>query len=387
MNPSATDFGMQNNPSEPSHTSFAEEEQREFLSIAVVAVTEHGVRLALQLRAKLPGSVCFVPERHRFALAMGAQKFKRLKDLFPAIWDQYRGLICIMATGIVVRLIAPLLRHKKTDPAVVVMDERGQFVISLLSGHLGGANRLATRVARLTGGLPVITTASDVQHKPAWDLIAQEAGLEIENIEMLPRLARAVLEEEPVEIYDPENRIPEDVKRSVRRKVQGVKCKDIDPSHLTPYALRNTPCVWVCERDAPSGSECLKLRPRNLVVGIGCNRGTPAEEILEHVRTVFEREKLSLLSIRNLTSIDLKKDEPGLLDAAKTLGRPIFFYPGESVKTVTVPNPSPVVATHIGVPSVCEATALLSAQSDRLIVPKQKTPNVTLAVAKVAFPS
>lgn len=160
------------------------------LPIAILAITRQGTALALQIQARLPGSVCHVPVRHRFALAMGAVGFHRVGAVFREVWGNVSAIICIMATGIVVRTIAPLLTHKALDPAVVVLDERGQFVISLVSGHLGGANRLTAEVARLTGGQAVITTASDVRNKPALDLIARREGLEVENVEMLTRLAR-----------------------------------------------------------------------------------------------------------------------------------------------------------------------------------------------------
>lgn len=369
--------------------------------VAILALTKHGANLALQLQSRMPGSVCYVPVRHRFALAMGAVGFDRLADALQWVWPKFSALICIMATGIVVRQIAPHLSHKKDDPAVVVLDERGKFVISLVSGHLGGANRLARHVARLTGGQAVVTTATDVQNRPALDLIAREAGLEIENFEMLSRVARALLEEEPLWIYDPEGRLrsylahepsinwltqapavsPPSAAVPVQENLEG--CSEA-PDYAGGHA--ENPGVWVSETLVPPSLKCLVLRPRNLVVGIGCNRGTPAGEILDLLREVFLREKLSAASIRNLSSIDLKADETGLLGAAAALQRPVYFYPREAVEKITVPNPSEQVARHIGVSSVCEATALLSARSQTLIVPKQKTLNVTLAVARVACP-
>jgi cobalt-precorrin 5A hydrolase len=411
--------------------------------VALIAITQNGVRLALQLQNKLPGSVCYAPMRHRFALAMGAVGFNRLGDLFPEIWSRHSALICIMATGIVVRQVAPLVRHKAIDPAVVVMDERGQFVISLLSGHIGGANRLAKMVAGLTGGQPVITTASDVQNKPALDVIAGEAGLEIENLPMLSRLSRAILEEEPVWIYDPGNYLAphmsgldylfpaSDADFLLMRMgseatdsplkinsnspleggqggVLGAGTAPYDPKHppgpplrgesyklpsgvesrTTPSGIKGARVgIWISECYAPRGFECLELRPRNLVVGVGCNRGASQEEITALIRRVFHRERIALSSIRNLASIDLKADESGLLETGRVLDRPVVFYSRQDIEGVNAPNPSKIVEKHIGVQSVCEATALLSARNGVLIIPKQKTSNVTMAVAKVAFPS
>lgn len=307
---------------------------------------------------------------------MGAVGFSRVGAVFPEIWGKSSAIICIMATGIVVRQIAPLMKHKSVDPAVVVLDERGQFVISLLSGHLGGANRLAEEVAGLIGGQAVITTASDVQKKPALDLIAKRAGLEIENMDMLSRLARAVLEDEPVWIHDPDSRLAPFL---------------LDQPNIFPFASfdnrQGGVGLWVSERGAPAEEVAwLIFRPRNLSVGLGCNRGTGSDEILSLIKAVFENEGLSLLSIRNLSSIDIKSDEPGILEAARVLGRPVEFYSKEEIENIDVPNPSSVVAAHIGVLSVCEATALLSARSRKVLIEKKKSRNATLAVARVAFP-
>lgn len=352
--------------------------------IGIVAVTRNGVRVAMRIQGRLPGSVIYVPERHGFALAMGAVSFHRLGSLFPEIWRRHRALVCIMATGIVVRLIARLLRHKTSDPAVVVLDERAQYVISLVSGHLGGANDLARKIAAFTGGQAVITTASDVDNKPALDLIALELGLDIENPGMLARLARAVLEEEPFWVFDPEACMKPYL--ATLDNVVWLESTPAAEGSMERATIEEGPGVWVSELVPPSHVECLILRPRNLVLGIGCNRGTEAAEVLGLIENTLGEAGLSLRSIRNLATIDLKSDEAGLLEAVRTLSRPIQFYSREELEGVAVPNPSSLVESHVGVQSVCEATALLSAESTTLLVPKRKTANVTLAIARAASP-
>ena len=346
---------------------------------ALIALTRNGVNLALQIQANLPGCACYVPSRHRLALAMGAVGFERLGTVVPALWREFGGLVFIMATGIVVRQIAPLLKNKTSDPAVVVLDERGNYVISLVSGHLGGANRLARTIARIIGGQPVITTASDVQHRPAIDLLAQDLGLEIENLPMLATVTRSLLEDEPVWGYDPEHRLEPWLAKEPHilwlREAPG-----------TAWERKAGIGIWVSAYLAPTDWPCVILRPRNLVVGVGCNRGAAAEEILELLHRVFTRERLSVRAIRNLASIEAKADEEGILEAGRQLGRPVHFFSRQELEKVAVPNPSRVVLAHMGVESVCEATALMSAQSSELIVTKEKTANVTLAVARVASP-
>lgn len=368
--------------------------------IAIIAITRHGVGLALQLWARLPGSVCFVPSRYRFAIAAGAYGFESFKALLPMVWGRHQGIVCIMATGIVVRQIAPLLKNKTVDPAVVVLDEKGRFVISLLSGHLGGANRLAGKVAELTGGHAVITTASDVQEKPAIDLIAREVGLEIENLELTAPLTRFLLDGELLRIFDPEQRLcsyfaqqpnvawlPAPPLSRETTGGEGVLEGCNGAVGESTDSRNETPGIWVSEYEPAEKSRWLLLRPKNLVVGLGCNRGTSTEEVTLLVRHTFAAERLSTLAIRNFASIDLKADEPAVIATAKRFERPVVFFSSEQLRSISVPNPSDLVKTHVGVPSVCEATALLSAQSTKLIIPKQKTANATLAVARVDSPS
>jgi len=367
--------------------------------IAVIAITRRGVGLALQLWAQLAGSVCFVPSRYRFAIATGAEGFDSLKALIPKVWDNHHAIICIMATGIVVRQIAPLLKNKTVDPAVVVLDEKGRFVISLLSGHLGGANRLAEKVAELVGGHAVITTASDVREKPAIDLVAREAGLVIENMAMAASATCSLLDDEIVRIFDPERRLRSYFAQQPNvvwlpdssldwQAAAGEEALEdcIRDGGKLAGQLNEAPGIWVSEREPAAKSKWLLLRPQNLVVGLGCNRGTSTEEVTLLVRRTFAAERLSTLAIRNFASIDLKADEPAIIATAKTFERPVVFFPSEQLRNISVPNPSNLVKTHVGVPSVCEATALLSAQTTELIVPKQKTANATLAVARVDSP-
>lgn len=364
--------------------------------IAVVSITAQGTARALRLMAALPNCTVHVPARHTFAVAMGAEPYGTFRDLFPRLWMENRALVCIMATGIVVRAMAPLLRSKKQDPAVVVVDERGRYVISLLSGHVGGANRLAQAVASLLGGEAVITTASDVSGKPAVDSMAVESCLEMEDMTWAARVTTAILEDELFWVYDPDGCLeryrpalpsavwiaealpplqqgsPEEL--SVDLLHSAFRACGVDPEAVAG--------VWVSERLKPESYRAVVLRARTLCVGVGCNRHTPAQEIFETVQDVFSRFNLAPAAIRTLASVDIKAEEPGLHAAAHRLDRPLVFYPKKTLEAQWVPNPSPVVRRHLGVSSVCEAAALMASRNGRLIVEKQKTRNVTVAVAK-----
>ena len=365
--------------------------------IGILAITRNGAGLALKIQQELPGSICYVPVRHDFATSQGAVGFEKLASAISAAWLKHDALVCIMATGIVVRHLASFLRHKTLDPAVVVLDEKGQFIISLLSGHLGGANKLAQKIAQITSGQAVITTASDVRGKPAIDLIARDAGLDVENPKMVARVSLAFLEEEKVWIFDPRERLKpylenhqanvawvSDFGRDIEYGgVSSERHVESRSKESSERIVESGVGIWVSEYEPPADLYCLSLRPRNLVVGLGCNRGAPTSEMMSLIRKVFDDESLSLLSIRNLASIDLKADEQAILESGSMLDRPIEFYSRTDLNGISVPNPSNLVKTHVGVPSVCEATALLSAQDGDLIIPKTKTPNVTMAVVRV----
>ena len=199
--------------------------------------------------------------------------FHKLAQAFQEAFAANDNLVCVMAAGIVVRGIAPYLKGKDTDPAVVVVDEAGQFAVSLLSGHLGGANDLARRVAQLLGGTPVITTATDVQGLPALDVLAAEHGLIIENLAGVRPIHMALLAGRPVRLVDPEGFLSGAL--SAYPELFRLD-PDLDRALTGPG-----PTVYAGFRERDWPPDWLKLRPRNLVAGMGCHRGTPAEEFVE----------------------------------------------------------------------------------------------------------
>jgi len=262
------------------------------------------------------------------------------------------------------------LKSKLEDPAVVVVDDRGLHAVSLVSGHLGGANALARRVGNIVGARPVITTATDVNQLPSMDMVAKENGLMIENPERIKTINMAFLQGRAVELQDPFGRVgPHLPERFVMPR---------------PAGLTGTrPGVVCTDRAVSVPRETLVLRPRTLAVGIGCNRGTAMAEIHGFLTNLFHDQGLSLDSISLLASTDVKADEIGLLALGEKWGLDIRFYDKPSLNSVTtIQNPSRVVEKHLGVKSVCEAAAILAANNGKLIVPKQKLGNVTLAVAR-----
>ncbi len=336
---------------------------------AIWALTPQAMKPALLLAEKISGADLLVSEKAGPA-AIPCIRFGRLADAVAEAFSRYDAHIFIMSAGIAVRMIAPHIRHKTADPAVVVMDELGLHAISLISGHIGGANRLAQDVAAITGARPVITTATDINHVPAIDVIAVEKNLFIENPAAIKSVSMALLTGQKIRVHDPFHLLD-----------------DAIPSHMRLYSEdlpENAPGVFVDDRVADAGPETLVLRPRTLAVGMGCNRGTDADEMHELLRDTFEKSGLSVRSIRQIASVDLKKDEVGLIALAGRLNLPLRFFDRETLDSVTtIENPSAMVKKHIGIRSVCEAAAILAAGNGKLVVPKRNTRNVTIAVARL----
>lgn len=293
--------------------------------------------------------------------------------LFASKWRKAGKIICIMATGIVVRTMAFLLEDKKNDPAVVVLDEKGKYAVSLLSGHIGGANALAKRIADYIGGYAVITTASDVLGKVALDLWAAERNLFVEDHEKLKSLSTRIVNGGQIRVHSGydfnEKQMPEE---------------------FIMVGPNDKPDIIISHR--LFDSKALFLRPGNLFIGIGCNRGTSVNEIEEVTRSVLEEEKLSFSSIGSLATIDIKRDEQGLIDFAGSNEVNIDFFSKDDLNNTALTHNikvSDIVKTATGAGAVAEPAALLSAQRSSgncvIITPKEKRGNVTLAIAKAEY--
>ena len=342
---------------------------------AVWAITPRGVQLAGTIAAGLTDSRVLVSEKVA-ATVNDAQPFNRLKDAVADHWHRYGGHVFIMATGIVVRTIAAHLQHKTGDPAVVVCDEAGRYAISLVSGHLGGANALAGEVAAITGGRAVITTATDVNRIAAVDLIAVENELAIENPDAIKTVNMALLTGERLAVHDPFYKVTPHLPADQMRPCGAGDFQPPEPGVFVDHIRLDLP------------PHVLVLRPGSLVVGMGCNRGTGANEMRTLLESSLAAHNLARSSLRCLATVDLKADEPGLLALAQSLGVPLQTFTRDQLNQVDqVPTPSVMVEKHIGVRSVCEAAALLATRQGRLIVPKQKTANVTVAIAADAYTS
>ena len=269
-------------------------------------------------------------------------------------------LVFVGSCGIAVRKIAPFVRDKRTDPAVVCVDEKGTFVIPLLSGHIGGANALARRIAQSLKAVPVITTATDINHRFSVDTWATENGCAISSMRCAKAVSAAILEG--------------DIPLKSDFPISGSLPSGVIPGESGELGIYLT----VSEKEP--FAKTLRLIPRILHLGIGCRRGTEKEAIRSAVEQVLQENGLDFRAVRSASSIDLKQDEEGLLSFCKEQSIPIRFYTAQELEALPGEfTPSPFVQKVTGVDNVCERAAMLAA--DQLIVKKTACHGVTVAVA------
>lgn len=278
-----------------------------------------------------------------------------VRDTVTRAFAECNRLVCFLAAGAVIRLVAPLLAGKTTDPGIVSVDEARRYAVALLGGHAGGANELAARVADTLGPgcTPVITTASDVTGVTGLDML----GLPVEGA--AAAVGRAVLDGTPVHLdahhIHPLPALPPNVQATTDSH---------DP--VAVFTLR------ISDRLEEAAPRTAVLRPPSLVVGVGASRGVGAGEVLGLVRDTLAEHGLSPLSVARLATVDAKADEEGLVEAARVLGVPLVTHPAAALAGVEVPNPSAAPLAAVGTPSVCEAAALIGNGSE-LLVPKRRS--------------
>ena len=326
------------------------------IKIAILAITEKGMRTAEQLQASLPGSDIVTGE-------------DGIRIRIEAAWEQYDCLICIMAAGIVVRSLTSLCRSKLSDPAVVVMDEQGRYAISLLSGHIGGANAIVQMLEKKYGAIPVITTASDVSGHTSIDLWALENGLLLANSKALAPTALKLLNQGTVTIYQDD-----------------AYCPDMPPDlKLTDQLKKADIVISIKKQDDPGR---LHLVPQVLYIGLGCRRGASAEAFQHALDDLAARCGIHLGAIAGAASIDLKEDEQGLLQIAERYKWPLRFFTKEQINDLNPGRKDPHVFNKVGAHGVCEPAAILAAtrgrKLGRLLIGKMKWEKITAAIAIAA---
>ena len=349
------------------------------MKVAVLAITKNGVSIGRRLAGAFPGMDVYAPGKLRLD-APGTvrwyeeQTSAKMADLFHS----YEGVICVFSLGAVVRLLAPHIRDKKTDPAVLVIDDRLTYVISVLSGHIGGANQLARDIADRMGATPVITTAADVNRTIAVDLVGRDLGWVIDDDSTVTAVSAHMVNGERIGIYQDagernwwKGRLPDNVTiYGDMQEMAGSGCRAflVITDGPVPREVRARGVVY---------------RPPSLVAGVGLHQDTAPETIKGGLESCLDRYGLSIKSVARLASLRKPRAVQGLVDAGRDLGIPVQYVDRDELARVQAPNPSKVVERFEGTPSVSEAAAIL-VSGGSLVAEKQKfPPDLTVAVARI----
>ncbi len=323
------------------------------MKIAIVTVTKKAEDVANKIAEKMPCDLYFHKEN------------ETTKQVIHNIFSKYDAIICVMACGIAVRSIAKILDSKKTDPAVIVIDEMGRNVISLISGHIGGANELTNKIAKILNANPVITTASDVSNYFSIDMFAKNTNSVIENEGYLTQISADIVNGKNVAFYTNFTFEPKLITRV---------------NSMNEFSNYNSTVIFspfYYNVDIPS----VYIRPKCLFIGIGCKKGVPYEEIYSFVEQCFKENNLSLCSINSIATIDIKQNEAGIIKLAKSLNVNLKIIPKCEIEKIENQfEKSSFVSESIGVASVCEPCAYIASGCGELLVSKQKGNGITLAI-------
>ncbi len=355
---------------------------------ALYAITRHGIGIATKLRDALPDADLFVSEKLLAQAPPGARPLSL--PMGPTLADGFVAYDChvfVISVGAVVRMIAPLLRNKKVDPAGVCVDDAARFAICVLSGHVGRGNAFTDRVAAALGAQSVVTTASDAIGTLTVDILGRDLGWTLDDADRhVTRACAAVVNAAPVlfvqETGEPsfwplDRPLPEGV-------AYATSLDGVDPTRWE--------IVLVATDRAVSIENAIVYRPKSLVVGLGCDRGAGVEMVARGVDALLAEHGLSPKCVKAIATIDKKSDEEAFLALSRARGWPLVTYAAEQLDAALgIENPSDTVKRFVGARGVAEPAALLASGASTLVVPKRAYTepgagrSMTFAVARVPF--
>jgi cobalt-precorrin 5A hydrolase len=334
------------------------------MRIAILSVSKKGYDLSFKIKELLDNDSTIIK---------CDVYHKDVKNTLNLLFYEYDAIIAIMASGILIRSISHLMESKTTDPAILNIDDNGNFVISMLSGHLGGANKLTAKVADLIGATAVITTSTDVNRKLGIDVLASDLYMSIDNTKEILHFNKSILDSKEVEFT-----------------VNSNGNYDYLFEYLNDNTLEMDVSIYFSSRinegeiEVKCDNHTITLRPRKIVFGIGCRSGKSCEEINDAVDKVLKDLNINKSRIDMFSSAEIKKDEKGILDLAKKLDIPVNFVDLDKLKLFKSQDiqESEFVKSKFGIPGVCEPSALITAGFDsKLIYKKTAFNGVTVSVA------
>ncbi len=347
--------------------------------IVVLAITKNGIQMSLKLKEHFSYFEIFAPSKFSNNDEKIQWYDESTSGKIVELFKNNDGVICLFSLGAVIRLLAPHIKDKKTDPAVIVIDDNANFVISVLSGHLGGANELSNEIAKRIGATPVITTAADVNKTIAVDLVGKEFGWKIQDDSNVTRISAFMVNKEKIGIFQNigkkewwKGKLPENI-------TFFSNIEDLKNSDSKGYLLITNDKI----EDENIMKNSVVYSVPTLVIGIGLHWDTPKETIMSGVNETLKKYGLKQNEIARFVSIKKDKDVVGLIELGDEMNIPVEYIDRKELATITTPNPSKTVKAFEGTASVSEAAAIKSSEGE-LIVEKQKfPPNLTVAIARI----
>ncbi len=345
--------------------------------VSVLAITKNGVNIGQNLKKLFPDWSVFAPDKLSNGNNAITWYSEPTSEKIVELFKNNNALVCLFSLGAVIRLIAKHLKDKKTDPAIIVIDDKTNFVISVLSGHIGGANELTQEIAKKIGALPVITTAADVNKTIAVDLVGKEFNWKIDDDSTVTKISAHMVNEEPIGVFQ-EVGNKNWYKKLPRNVLIYHSLENLKKSKSKSYLIISDKII-----NDDLAKESVIYRPPSLVIGVGLHWDTSKETIKDGIEHCLEKFKLSSKSIAKIVSIKKPKDVQGLIDIGKEMRIPVEYVNREDLSEISAPNPSETVKAFEGTASVSEAAAI-KVSGGKLIVEKQKfPPNLTIAIARI----
>ena len=348
------------------------------MKIAIVTINNPSLNSAKKLLPYLISHECHVFNKTQDSAEAGAKFhiFKKVDDILPSAWAEYDAIIFIMATGAVIRKIAPYLKDKATDPAVLIMTLDLKRVIPLLSGHLGGANELADELSKhIDGCVNFVTTASDQIKVLAFDMFAKKHNYAISNLKSLAEISNAIINKKQVQVITYPSMI------ALVKEFEGYKEENfvfVSPDDLKSFR-EDIPSLYITPQKLPDVA--LQIHPQEITIGLGMNRGTSKEEIANALKRFLYEHGLKFSQISKFASFSAKSDEVGLLEFAKESGITLEFFDEDAINALTQEF-SPSQATRFfNIKGVAEPAALLASKHKTLFLSKRIYGGVTVGAA------
>ena len=346
--------------------------------IAVVAITKNGINISKNIANTIKFCKIYAPIKFSTKDKKITWYSKSTSDQIKDLFHKNDALICLFSLGAVIRIIASQIKSKDTDPAVIAIDDKAKFVISTLSGHIGGANELTSKLAIILNAIPVITTASEVNKTIPVDMLGSKFNWSIESKSLITKISALMINEEKIGAY---------------QEVGETSWRDKLPKNVTVYQNINTlkkskskAFLVISDRiikDEYILNNSIIYRPRSLVIGIGLHHDTTKETIKNNLTKCLTMFDLSEKSIAKFATINKKFNVKGLIELSKEINIGIKYFERNELANINVPNPSKIVNKFEKTFSVAEASAILGSHG-KLVIEKQKfPPDMTISIARI----